>query len=604
MSIKINQKNDKEIIALNTFEAVRLRPTMYLGQIAPFEDKLPIIKDGKLVAMDKSWSPGFMHLIIEILENAIDEAKRMRGKMKGISVSIDVNTNRVTIIDEGGGFHKAASKHPKTKKNVVRTAFEELHAGSNFSDTDNNILGTNGVGASIVNILSESFWVTTVNPTSYVSYAWKDFRVVEEEKRGKTNTDVKGTMVSFVPSPEVFPGYKWDEDLITTYLSFKQFLLDLDPALKGLKLRAEFIRGGKTEPISITKSWIPEKYITTKNKLGYVFLWPSYENSCSLAFLNGSQCTGIQQKIINDWVNASFEYSLAHHFYETLIVMDVPSTLMRFADQNKTKYAVEKREIEPTMEENFKFKLLKELKGSDIAKQIDQQIEDRLYSENINKIKTAQRKSKRKISEKYSPASRKKEVIYITEGNSAAGAVKQARDSETEGVYALRGKVKNIKHLGDLTENKEIMEIMSILGITPDSDKSPAYEKIVIATDEDPDGHHISSLIIQLFHRWFPHIINDGRLFKLVSPLVVCDEGKGRQYFQTLGEFENLAKTKKLSNINYLKGLGSLNEVDWEYVMHNKTFFQIVDDRSANKFLEIAFGESSLKRKKWLENGG
>ena len=273
MSIKINQKNDKEIIALNTFEAVRLRPTMYLGQIAPFEDKLPIIKDGKLVAMDKSWSPGFMHLIIEILENAIDEAKRMRGKMKGISVSIDVNTNRVTIIDEGGGFHKAASKHPKTKKNVVRTAFEELHAGSNFSDTDNNILGTNGVGASIVNILSESFWVTTVNPTSYVSYAWKDFRVVEEEKRGKTNTDVKGTMVSFVPSPEVFPGYKWDEDLITTYLSFKQFLLDLDPALKGLKLRAEFIRGGKTEPISITKSWIPEKYITTKNKLGYVFLW-------------------------------------------------------------------------------------------------------------------------------------------------------------------------------------------------------------------------------------------------------------------------------------------------------------------------------------------
>ena len=281
--------------------------------------------------------------------------------------------------------------------------------------------------------------------------------------------------------------------------------------------------------------------------------------------------------------------------------MDVPSTLMRFADQNKTKYAVEKREIEPTMEENFKFKLLKELKGSDIAKQIDQQIEDRLYSENINKIKTAQRKSKRKISEKYSPASRKKEVIYITEGNSAAGAVKQARDSETEGVYALRGKVKNIKHLGDLTENKEIMEIMSILGITPDSDKSPAYEKIVIATDEDPDGHHISSLIIQLFHRWFPHIINDGRLFKLVSPLVVCDEGKGRQYFQTLGEFENLAKTKKLSNINYLKGLGSLNEVDWEYVMHNKTFFQIVDDRSANKFLEIAFGESALKRKKWLE---
>ena len=80
----------------------------------------------------------------------------------------------------------------------------------------------------------------------------------------------------------------------------------------------------------------------------------------------------------------------------------------------------------------------------------------------------------------------------IISHNSAAGAVKQARDSETEGVYALRGKVKNVKHLSELTENKEIMEIMSILGITPDSDKSATYEKIVIATDEDCiDGEHL-----------------------------------------------------------------------------------------------------------------
>jgi DNA gyrase/topoisomerase IV subunit B len=601
MAIKINQKNDKEIIALNTFEAVRLRPTMYLGQVAPFDDKLPIIKDGKLIQMDKSWSPGFMHLIVEILENAIDEAKRMKGKMKGISVQIDLDTNRVTIADEGGGFHKAAMKHPKTKKNVVRTAFEELHAGSNFIETENNLLGTNGVGASIVNILSESFWVTTVNSTSYVSYAWKDFKVVEEEKRGKTNTDIKGTMVSFVPSPAVFPGYKWDEDLIRTYLSFKQYILDLDLQLKGLKLKAEFVCGGKPELISITKDWIPEQHITTKNKLGYVFLWPSYENSCSLAFVNGSQCTGIHQKIVQDWANEMFEYSLAHHFYETMVILDVPSTLMRFADQNKTKYAIGRLEIEGLMAENFKNNFLKKLKGSDIAKEIEEKVEDRLHSENMNKIKAAQRKSKRKIGDKYTSASQKKENLYITEGNSAAGAVKQARESETEGVYALRGKVKNIKHLVELTENKEIMEIMSILNINPDNNKFPTYDKIIIATDEDPDGHHISSLLINLFHRWFPHIIEDGKLFKLVSPLVVCDEGKQRKYFQTLEEFETYSKGKKLSGVIYLKGLGSLNEDDWNYVMKNKILFQIIDDRSSKKFLDIAFGESSLKRKRWLE---
>ena len=601
MAIKINQKNDKEIIALNTFEAVRMRPTMYLGQVALFEDKLPIIKDGKLIQVDKLWSPGFMHLIIEILENAIDEAKRMRGKMKGISVQVDLDTNRVTIIDEGGGFHKAAMKHPKTKKNVVRTAFEELHAGSNFIDSSTNILGTNGVGASIVNILSQDFAVRTVNATSYVEYSWENFKVTREEKRGKSDKDVKGTLVSFIPSPDVFPGYKWDEDIVYTYLSFKQFLLDLDPALKGLKLKAEFVRGGKSELVHFTKDWIPEQHITTKNKLGYVFLWPSYENSCSLSFVNGSQCTGIHQKVVQDWANELFEYSLAHHFYETLVILDVPSTLMRFAGNNKSKYDIGRLEIEPPMTENFKNKFLKELKGSDIAKEVEEKVEDRLHAENMNKIKAAQRKSKRKIGDKYTSASQKKEVLYITEGNSAAGAVKQARISETEGVYALRGKVKNIKHLGDLTENKEIMEIMSILNINPDNNKFPTYDKIVIATDEDPDGHHISSLLINLFHRWFPHIIEDGKLYKLVTPLVVCDEGKGRKYFQTLEEFETYSKGKKLSGINYLKGLGSLNENDWEYVMNNKILFQIIDDRSSNKFLDIAFGDSSLKRKKWLE---
>jgi DNA gyrase/topoisomerase IV subunit B len=145
------------------------------------------------------------------------------------------------------------------------------------------------------------------------------------------------------------------------------------------------------------------------------------------------------------------------------------------------------------------------------------------------------------------------------------------------------------------------MEIMSILNINPDNNKFPTYDKIVIATDEDPDGHHISSLLINLFHRWFPHIISDGKLYKLVTPLVVCDEGKGRKYFQTLEEFETYSKGKKLSGINYLKGLGSLNENDWEYVMSNKILFQIIDDRSSNKFLDIAFGDSSMKRKKWLE---
>ena len=213
--------NTKEIIALDIFDAVRCRPTMYLGQISPFEEKLPLIRGNMLVSETKTWSPGFMHLIVEILENAIDEAKRMKGKMKNISVTVNLDSNKITVTDEGEGFHKAALKHSKTKKNVVRTAFEELHAGSNFIDSSSNILGTNGIGSSICNILSEYFSVTTTNSTDHVDLEWKDYKITKESIRTCTNKDKKGTSVSFIPSSEVFPGYKWDEDLIRTYLSFK-----------------------------------------------------------------------------------------------------------------------------------------------------------------------------------------------------------------------------------------------------------------------------------------------------------------------------------------------------------------------------------------------
>ena len=601
MAVKVSQKHEKEIVALNIFEAVRLRPGMYLGQVSMVEERIPIIRDGKLQTYDKPWSPGFMHLIVEILENALDEAKRMKGKMKNIHVVVNLDTNEVTITDEGQGFHKAASRHEKTKKNVVRTAMEDLHAGSNFVDSSTNILGTHGVGSAVVNILSKKFEVTTVNATSYVHFEWDDYRVINEEKRGKAPADKRGTSVSFIPSPDIFPGFRWDKELIQTYLSFKNYLISLDPKLKNLKISGKFISNGREEDLGLTMAFLPEENISVKSELGTILLWKSYDGSNSVSFINGSRCTGIHQKIVNDWCNEYFNYNLAHHFYDTLIALDVPSSLMRFGDQNKSKYDVTRFEIEEKLENNFKSKLIRNLKNSDISKEIIEDIEDRLHDESIKKIKKAQRTSKRKISDKYSPASMKKDFLYITEGLSAAGPVKQARNSETEGVYALRGKIKNTKRLADLAENKEILEIISVLGLDPSKETPPAYKNIIIAADEDPDGQHISSLVINFFYKWFPHVIREGRLLKLVTPLVACDYQGERKYFFSLEEFAKFSKNKKLLNVNYLKGLGSLSIDDWEWVMSHKVLFNIVEDRSSKKFLEIAFGDSSQKRKSWLE---
>jgi len=598
---KIKQIHEKEIIALDTKTAVRLRPGMYLGPVSMIEEKIPIIQDNKLQFIEKRWSPGFRHMLVEILENAIDEAKRMRGKMKEINVSVDLDNNEVIITDSGGGFHKASSKHKVTKTNVVRTAMEVLHAGSNFSDTESNVLGTHGVGSAIVNILSDKFEITTVNKTHYVNIKWDDFVVDTETIRKKTDKDITGTTIKYTPTPEVFKGYKWDKDIIQTYLKFKNYLIKNDPLLNKLTLTLEFIEFGKIVKTDISEPFLPEDKISIKSKIGDIEVWPAFENSANISFINGSPCTGIHQKIIQDWLNSFFDYNLAHHFYNTLVSLNVPSNLMRFGDQNKSKYDVTRFELESLLESNFKSKTIRGIKNSDILKLIQEKIDDRLYDESIKKLKKAQRKTRVKISEKYTPASGKGMQIFICEGLSAAGGQKQARNPKSDGVYALKGKVKNVKKLSDLANTKEIVDIISILGLEIGKENKPKYEKIIISADSDPDGYHIESLIVNFFYKWFPYILDKGYLFRLVTPIIACDYNKKRKYFYAIKDYEEFIKSKKVLNVTYLKGLGSLSLEDWKYVMDNKVLLKIRPDTKAKRYLEIAFGNNSSKRKLWLE---
>jgi len=595
---KIQQENSKEIIVLNDFEAIRLRPSLYVGAITETEDKLPIIINNKLTLTDKTWSPGFFQLFIEIVENAIDEAKRCKGKMEKIKVSINLDNNMISVQDTGNGFYNGHKIHTKSKKNVVRTALEELHAGSNFGDTESNILGTFGLGAAVTNILSEKFEITTINSTHYVHFKWEDFKLKEEVIREKTSKEHLGTNISFIPSKEMYPIQSWDKDLIMTYFSLKSFLIKNDPNINSLKLIVTFTEQNIITEIPLYENFFSDNMIKVDTKLGSIFLWESYKDSCSVSFINGSQCVGIHQKIVNDWCNEYFKFEKAHHYYETMVMLNFPSTLMRFADQNKTKYAVSRYEIEDDMN-IFKSKLIKLLDKSDIARNVEQKIEERLHNENISKIRKAGKVNKRKVSDKYSPA-QTKDNLLLTEGLSAAGAAKQARDIRVDSVYALRGKVKNTRRLSDLTSNKEILELMTILEIEPGRTKVTPFKKIIIATDEDVDGHFIAALLINFFTKWFPEIVKDGKLFKIVTPLVACNVDKTRKYFYTLGEYSEFIKTHKVTSVMYLKGLGSLEMNDWEYVMGNRTLKQITYDCQTDKSLEMAFGDKAALRKKWL----
>jgi DNA gyrase/topoisomerase IV subunit B len=147
-------------------------------------------------------------------------------------------------------------------------------------------------------------------------------------------------------------------------------------------------------------------------------------------------------------------------------------------------------------------------------------------------------------------------------------------------------------------KNKKIMYDLSIK-------KNPTFH-ILLGEDRllthNCDGQHITALVINFFHKWFPYIIKEGRLKRLVTPLVAADHGnKGRKYFYSLKDFSDYKKKYKVSNIAYLKGLGSLSVEDWEYVMNNRVLFELENDDKTSESLEMAFGNSSQKRKTWLE---
>lgn len=610
---KIKNENQQTVISLDEHEHCLLRPTMWIGSVEPSSENVPIIINGELTQQNKKISVGFYKLMNEILDNAFDEAKRLKGQMPKIKIEFNSFTSEVTVTDTGIGFFKGTAINKKTGLNNIETAMSGLRAGTNFfnKNSEDALIGTNGVGASLVNMLSSKFTIETVNETHYFFKSWNNFIPNEKITRKRKRGEALGTKISFIPRDEahvhaehikLFMSCVWDKDYIHTQMILRNFLKKEDPIIENLDFSVYF----DNVKLDLNTNFLPEKTVTIKNKYGMFIFWKKYDNSTSLSFMNGTQCTGIHQKIFQDWINDLFGDNLAHHFYDTLILLNLPPKFVRFADQNKTKYAGGRWEIEDLLKRAFYNKIKINVKKSPLFKDIMKRIEDRMFADAMGTIKRKKKQNKQqKVSDKYIPPASRKDTIFLTEGNSARSALLQRRNSDSDGVYTLRGKIKNAKHINDLSKNIEIIDIMTILDISPNDCNKCTYSKIVIATDADSDGiGHIASLLINLFYKWFPDIINSGKLYILITPLVSIEIKGEVLYFYSLKEYNEFLETntEKIQNLRYLKGLGSLELTDWEFVMKQRRMFQIYNDRSAKRYMDMAFGTSSNARKQWLQS--
>jgi DNA gyrase/topoisomerase IV subunit B len=589
----------KEIQVLSEREHILLRPTVYVGSVKPTDEKVPIIRNNKLFIESKKISVGMYKLFDEVFSNSLDEAKRMNGKMKSIHIEVSSKDNNVSIRDTGNGFYKGTDINKVSGKTNIETAVSQLRAGSNFEndDVEESLVGTNGMGVSLVNVLSKYFSIETINEKNYYFQEWKNYEGSEPKVSKNSDKSKTGTTVTFKPLSDVFGYDKWDKEVLSTTLILKCDLIKRDPVLG--KLDIELIWDG--EKIDLNSSFLPEESFKINTEIGQITIWEKYEGSGPISFVNSAMCTGIHQKIINDFVNNKLDDTLGHHFYDSMIVLNLPPKYVKFGDQNKTRFVTTREEIENLLMNKFGSKLQNFFK-TDLYERILKKVEERKNDGYVKKLRAEKRKVNLKHSHKYFPAQKSlAENLFIVEGLSAMGSILQKRNPKEDGVYALKGKIKNCKNIGDLSENKEILELMQILGLDPTTRniETIGYKKIVIATDPDPDGSHITALLINLFYKWFPMVIRSKRLSFLKIPLVSSGDAKKRKYYWDLDEFK---KARPSGNIRYLKGLGSLSLDDWEWVMTNKFLISIEESEDSKEKLEMAFGDSSELRKKWLSD--
>ncbi len=591
-------KVNKTIEVLTDFEHIIKRPTIYVGSVKRSEETLPIIDAGIIKSVVKEHSVGMYKLFDEVFSNSVDEAKRMSTAMKKIIVEVDVKENSVSITDTGDGFTNGSAINKKSGLSNIETAVSMLRAGSNF-DNDSiseTLVGTNGMGVSLVNALSNMFEIETANDKEVYLQTWKSFKASSAKVTSRAKSRQTGTRVTFTPNNQVFDNSKWDYQTIKSYLCLKKRVLETETKTAGLKI--DFIWNGKTENITslLSPAW------TAKTPIGEILIWEKTTESGSFSFVNSALCTGIHQKIILDRINGQLEDSLGHHFYDTLIILNLSPGIVRFGDQNKTKFVSKREEVEPTIAKHFDPILAKFFK-SEVYKNIKKAVDARKKETELKKIRRDKKSIRIKHSNKYFPsASSKAETLFIVEGLSAMGSILQKRDPKKEAVYALKGKIKNARSLSDLSDNREILELMQILNLDPEGQNIQCpFDRVVIATDQDPDGAHITSLLINLFYLWFPWMIKQGRIQFLETPLVTVGD-KAKKYFYSLEEFKRGTGRSDKGNVRYLKGLGSLSLEDWDYVMKNKRITVLVEDKKTKYHLDMAFGKSAMERKKWLSS--
>ncbi|MDD4036652.1 MAG: DNA topoisomerase (ATP-hydrolyzing) subunit B, partial [Bacilli bacterium] len=592
---------------------------------------------------------GLHHLVWEIVDNSIDEA--LAGYCTDIEVIITTD-NTIIVKDNGRGI--PVDIHEKTGKSTVETIFTVLHAGGKFGGGGYKVSGgLHGVGAAVVNALSDWLEVRVYKDGNVYFQRFEnggnsknDLKVIESCQEERT-----GTTISFKPDPIIFT-----ESVIFDFEVLKNKLRELAFLNKGLRIiliderngkKEEFLySGGITEYIKLlnkTRQPIHESIIyfegneddvsievAVQYNAGYAISVYSFVNNIN-TYEGGTHEEGFRRALTrvlnnyarnNNYLKPNDESLTGEDVREGLTaIISVKHTNPQFEGQTKTKLGnSEVRKITDSIFSSGFERFL--LENPDEAKLIVEKAltaaRARVAAKKARDL--TRRKTALEISSlpgKLTDCSSKDATIselYIVEGDSAGGSAKLGRDSKTQAILPLRGKIINVEkaRLEKIFENNEIRSLITAMGTGIGEEfnvEKLRYHKIIIMTDADVDGSHIRTLLLTFFYRYFKPLIEKGFVYIARPPLYKVEFKKKVTYAYSDKELEEALvefEEEQKPIIQRYKGLGEMNPDQlWETTMdiRNRTLLRVtIDDAiTADQTFETLMGTEIQPRREFIE---
>ncbi len=635
---KINKSDDqytaKQIQVLEGLEAVRKRPSMYIGSTS---------------------SRGLHHLLDEVVDNSIDEA--MAGHCKKIELVIHPD-NSVTVTDDGRGI--PVDIHKETKLPAVTIVLTKLHAGGKFGGSGYRVAGgLHGVGISVVNALSEWLEVeVTRDKKIFFQRFEKGDAASGLEKIGKSSRT--GTKITFKPDSTIFEDTNFNFDNITHRLREIAFLnagvkIDLKDEREENKEISYKYNGGISEFVNYlnkNKDLLFSKPICFKGKKddievevalqyndGYIENILSFANNINTEE-GGTHLAGFKTaitRVINDYARNNLVSNGKKSFLKEgennlsgndvreglTAVISVKLLNPQFEGQTKTKLG--NSEVRG---------IVSYIVGEGLNNFLNENpsVSKRILAKSISALnaREAARKARNLIRQKngilglgtlpgkLADCSEKDPLfreIFLVEGDSAGGSAKQGRDRRFQAILPLRGKILNVEkaRLHKILDNNEIRSMVTALGINIGEDldiEKLRYYKVIIMTDADVDGAHIKTLLLTFFFRYMKPLIERGNIYIAQPPLYKVEYNKKDHYLFDDQELEDkLKEIEGNPRIQRYKGLGEMNpEQLWETTMNpeNRVLkrIELEDNIEAEEMFTILMGSKVEPRRDFIYKHG